>query len=512
MEPSQNYLSYWVHSTPPRDLPSAELPGETDVVVVGGGIAGVTTAYLLTQAGKQVVLLEADRLGLGTTGGTTAKVSAQHGMKYYQLALNRGKEAAEAYAASNSAALEWIADESTQVGSNCDFERRDCYIFTRDSEQRDEIALEVAEAVQAGLPMELVEGDIGLPFDVAAAAKLPDQAQFDPRRWLLALAERAVSQGCVIVEHSRVSGVRGTSSPFTVKTPQGDVRAPDVVIATHYPILDRGLFFARLDPIHDLVAAAEIAEQLPGMYKGLDTGHSVRTVPTADGRQLLIALGEHHRTGEAGDASERYQRLARWAQAEFDIKEPAYRWSAHDLNTPDGMPYIGRYHPMARGLWVATGFGQWGMTGGTLAGLLLSDLITGIGNPWAELYDPSRVPALKSVSRVAKSNLQVAKHLVGDHARALSGTDPRDLKPGEATVSVRGVRPVAAYRDADDTLHAVSARCTHLGCLVQFNNAEHTWDCPCHASRFELDGAVLHGPAVDPLEPVQVDQDGDRPG
>lgn len=501
-------ISYWQYSRRGQDRSGADLPAEADVVVVGGGITGLTTAHLLTRSGRSVVLLEANRLADGVSGFTTAKVSAQHGPKYHRLARSHGGQAAAEYGASNQAAIGWIAAEQEQLGIDCEFERKDSYVFTSEPTQASQMAREARAAQAAGLPAVEMTGDIGVPMSPVHAVRFTEQAQFHPRKWLLGLADVAESSGCAIVEQARVIRVDEHSSGLVVRSTRGTVRAADVVIATHYPILDRGLYFARLEPVHDLVVAGRVPEELPGMYLATDSGHSVRTAPLADGGHLLIALGEHYRTGEDIDVAARYQRLTGWAQRWFGMAEPRYRWSAHDVSTPDGLPYIGRYHPLTEHLWVATGFGQWGMSGGTMAALLLCDLITGVSNPWAGLYNPNRILGLRSVPTLGKANLQVAWHLVTDHTKAIiSQKHPERLGPGESTVTTVGTSLVAAYRDDENILHAVSARCTHLGCVVQFNNAEKTWDCPCHASRFGLDGSVLNGPAVTPLEPADVDSE-----
>jgi Rieske Fe-S protein len=243
------------------------------------------------------------------------------------------------------------------------------------------------------------------------------------------------------------------------------------------------------------------------MYLDADTHYSVRSVPV-DGTRYVIVGGEHYRVGDHVDVAERFTRLAEWAAANVGLTDVRYRWSAHDLSTLDGVPYVGRYYPRAKNLWVATGFGQWGMTGGTAAGLLLADLVRGRSAESAELFDPNRF-SLRSAGAFVSNNATVAKYLAGDHLRALRGDALADLAPGAATVTRRGATMVAAYRDESGALHAVHARCTHLGCLVSFNNAERSWDCPCHGSRFDVDGQVLHGPAVRPLRKL-TDEEGNK--
>lgn len=498
-------LSYWLASSPPPVHPDpASFPPldvEVDVAVVGGGIAGVTTAYLLKLAGRRVALIEAGRLLAGVTGNTTAKVSAQHGLVYAELRERFGDETAAGYGASQLEALDWLRDERSRLGVECDWSDRDSFVYVEDPGQRDRLRREAEAAAELGLPAEYVD-DVDLPYPVAGAVRFTGQAQFHPVRWLRALADRLPGEGSVVVEHARVVDVDGG----TVSTERGTVRARDVVIATHYPILDRGLFFARMAPVRELVVAGSVpAGRAPhGMYLSADTGHSVRATPLAGDRQLLIVLGEHYRPGTRPDVTEHHRTLAGWATDRFGMESVKYRWSAQDNTTVDRLPYIGRYSHRAEHLWVATGFGQWGMTNGTLAGRVLCDLITGIDNRWANLYDPARLTVKQSAASFVRDNAVVAKHFVGDRLAAITSHKSKDLAPGEATVCAVGAHLAALRRDNDGRLTALSGRCTHLGCLVAFNDDEQTWDCPCHGSRFALDGTVVQGPAIEPLQSLAV--------
>ncbi|MEJ3744077.1 FAD-dependent oxidoreductase [Actinomycetes bacterium KLBMP 9797] len=488
--------SYWLASAAPEAPPAVDGLPDVDVAVLGGGIAGITTAYLLRQAGRTVALVEARQLLSGVTGHTTAKVSAQHGAIYARLRDRFGVGAAAMYAAGQLAALDWIRAESAVLNVECDLSTQDSYVYAEDMRRRDALRKEADAAAEAGLRADYVE-EVDLPYPVAGAVRVRGQAQFHPVRWLSALAARIPGAGSYVVEGVRALGVHDG----VVETTRGPLRARDVVVATHAPFLDRGFFFARMAPIRDLVVAGTVpAERAPrGMYLSVDTRHSVRSAPRTDGAALLIVLGEHHRTGTAGLA--RHEALGRWAADRFPLRGLDYRWSAQDNTTVDGVPYIGRYPGGGDHLWVATGFGQWGMTNGTLAGMLLSDLIAGTANPWTALYDPKRLAVRQSASDLVRDNAAVAAHFAGDRARAALAGSPDRLRPGEAGVFLEGVRLVAARRDADGTLVKLSARCTHLGCVVRFNDDERSWDCPCHGSRFGLDGAVLGGPATAPLPP-----------
>lgn len=492
--------SYWLASAPPP--PSGPPPPleDVDVAVVGGGIAGITTAYLLTRAGRRVALVESGRLVGGVTGHTTAKVSVQHGLVYADLARRFGLDTATAYGAGQSAALGFIRAESGRLGVDCELSERDSHVYLERSADSDPLRREAAAATAAGLPAEFVPA-VDLPFPVAGAVRFTGQAQFHPVRWLRALAERIGDGGGYVAEGVRVLGV-DEGDPCVVETDRGELRARDVVVATGYPILDRGIFFARLSPTRDLVVAGRVpADAAPqGMYLSAGTGHSVRSTPLPDpGEVLLILGGGQYRTGTRTDPATRHHYLGTWAIDHFGVKRIEYRWSAQDNTTVDRLPYIGRYHQFARHLWVATGFGQWGMTNGTLAGMILTDLITGTENPWAALYDPARVTIRQSAASFVRDNAVVAEHLVMDRVKPYVDGSPDRLRPGEGGVFRQGAGLAAVRRGENGELTALSARCTHLGCIVAFNDDEQSWDCACHGSRFGLDGRVLTGPATKPL-------------
>ncbi|MGH3762865.1 FAD-dependent oxidoreductase [Actinophytocola sp.] len=492
-----DFRSLWMDTAPGPDRAGGSLPTEAEIVVVGAGIAGLTTAYLLADAGRSVLVLEARTAAGGVSGHTTAKLTAQHGLTYHGLASRRGPAAAAAYGASQLAALDWVATTADSLDIDCELERTDSYVYTTDPARRDALRAEAGAARAAGLPASYTDS-LDLPVPVAGAVRVADQARFHPRRWLLGLAARIEALGGRLLEDVRVTGVRAGRSAI-VRTTSGVVRADQVVVATHYPVLDRGLFFTRLDPVRDLVIAGPLPARLrlSGVYLDADTRHSVR-LAYASGEPVLMVGGEHYRVGDRVDVRARYARLASWAAEHLGLTDLRYRWSAHDMSTVDGVPYVGRYHPGSRNLWVATGFGHWGMTGGTAAGLLLRDLVLGRPNELATLYDPGRLP-LSGVPTLAGDNVTVARHLAGDRLRALASADLANLAADSGTVGRAGTAFVAAYRSATGELTCVSARCTHLGCLVAFNDAERSWDCPCHGSRFDVDGSVLQGPAVRPL-------------
>ncbi|MDG4764547.1 FAD-dependent oxidoreductase [Solwaraspora sp. WMMD406] len=495
--------SYWMDSTSATAYPSLTESPRTEVALIGAGIAGICAAWEIARTGRQVVLLEADRVAAGTTGHTTAKLTAAHTGVYHHLRSTFGQDTARQYAQSQLDAVEHVATVSAELGIDCELERLPAYTYVTEPDQVGQIEAEVAAARESGLAASLVT-ETGLPFPVAAAIRVENQAQFHPRRFLLALVADLLRRGGQVFEHCRVTGL-DEGDPHRLTTATGQtVTADHVVVATHYPIFDRAGLFARLSPHRELVVAAPIpAGQDPhGMYLTTEENtRSVRTAPYRDGQRLLIVTGESFTPG-TGSVTERWRRLADWTEARFAVRSPTYRWAAQDNDTTDRLPYIGQLRPGGERVWVATGFGGWGMSNGVLAGKLIAARIDGTPPSWSDLFDPRRLRPTAEAGTFLRANAEVAKHFVGDRLHRAGHADTLAQLPpgGGAIVRLDGAR-CAVHRDADGTLRAVSATCTHLGCLVAFNDAEQSWDCPCHGSRFAPDGTVLHGPATRPLEP-----------
>ena len=501
--PTAKQTSVWVDTAPaPRLHPQLDGDVHADVAVIGGGIVGITTALLLAEAGASVVLLEAGRLAGGTSGFTTAKVSSQHGLIYDTLRSKHGIESARRYGEANEAALAWIAARVARDAIDCDFRRQSSYAYVTAASDRKQVEREAQAASEAGLPATLVE-ETPLPYPVEAAVRFEHQAEFHPRKYLFALAETlAALDGAQVFERSHAVEVGSFDGRQVVKGPGGRVLAERVVVATHYPFLDRSLAFARLHPTRSYAIACRIAGDPPeGMHiSGAGPTRSIRAIPMPDGEELLLVGGEGHKTGTESDTELRYERLEAFAREHWDVQSIEHRWSAQDPTTLDLIPYVGRLTPRSDKLLMATGFAKWGMTGGTAAALLLADLALGREAMWADLFDPNRLTLRQSAPRLVKENAQVAARFVGDRLRHADKRPLESLRPGEGAIVEHDGERVAAARDQDGTLHAVSARCTHLGCLVSWNNAERSWDCPCHGSRFAPDGTVLEGPAVHRLE------------
>jgi glycine/D-amino acid oxidase-like deaminating enzyme/nitrite reductase/ring-hydroxylating ferredoxin subunit len=494
-----SYLSYWSNSAPAPEYRPLGGDAECDVAVIGGGIIGVTATLELARAGADVRLLESRRIGSGTSGYTTAKLSSLAGLIYADLERSFGEQTAREYGEANEAGLAAIVANVSRCAIECDLRRKPNFIYTESDDGRRRIKREAEVAARLGLPATLVGEVPELPLPIAAAVRFDDQAEFHPLRYLYGLIAAAEAAGAAIHEHSRVVGV-SDGRPCTVETEAGaTLRAGRVILATHLPILDRGLFFARSHPERSYALLAKVRGEVPeGMYLSDESpGHSLRAVPTAAGERLLFG-GESHKAGQA-DVPGRYAALERWAREHFDVIAVEHRWASQDHMPNDRLPFVGPLWPLSDRLLTATGMRKWGLAFGTTAASILAALALDRPNRWAESFATSRLDLRRGAPSFLKENADdglrfLTGRLVG-RRRSL-----RDLSPEEGAIVSSGLVQRAAYRDQDGALHVLSARCTHLGCILAFNAAELTWDCPCHGSRFDpVDGSVIEGPAVEPL-------------
>ena len=490
--------SLWVETTSQTAYPPLDGEVSVDVAVLGAGITGLTAATLLKEAGKTVAVVESKRVAEGISGYTTAKLTSGQGMIYARLRSKFGPEIARAYAESNEAGLARVASLVEERTLECDFEWTENYVYSERPEDVSALRDEAKAARASGLDASFVT-ETPLPYPVAGAVRLERQAQFHPRKYLLPLAAAIPGDGSHLFEWTRAVGLRGG----VVRTDRGLVRARNVVVATHLPFLDRGLYFAKAHPSMSYAIAAPVEAGPPGMYISSATPtRSIRTAPEGAGRVLILG-GEGHKPGAEADTRRRYAALEQFLSERFGVGDVRYRWSAHDYQPVDDLPYIGQLTRRSEDVYVATGFAKWGLTKGTLAAMMITEAILGRPNPWASIYDANRVDARRSGRAFVKENAAVGARFVGDRLRP-ARRDAGELAPGEGAVVRSGTRRLAVSRDEAGTVHVLSARCTHLGCIVRWNTAERTWDCPCHGSRFTAEGRVTEGPATADLEPEEL--------
>lgn len=496
----------WMATAQGPPWPQLSATVSVDVAIIGGGFAGLMTAYLMKRAGLSVAVLESRQILSGVTGHTTAKVTSLHGLIYDHLLKAFGQEQARMYGEANQAAIEKIAGLIHDLDIYCDFVRRPSYTYAETEQALPTIEAEVKAAQKAGLPASFVD-EVPIPRKSRGAVCFENQAQFHPVKFLIPIATQIPGNGSYLFEKSRAMHLE-EGEPCRVKTDHGLVKARDVIIATNFPVLSTsGLYFARLYPKRSYVVGARVNQPFPnGMFQGADESQlSFRSTPTEEGEILIIGGGEH-KTGHAGSTIACYRELIQHVKETYEKAEILYRWSTQDNVSADSVPYIGKMHPLSNHTYVATGFRQWGMTTSVVAAMVLTDIVRERQNPWSGLFDPGRFKGGSGAARrLWSENKDVAREFIGSRISRPKG-QVEELGPDEAeVVDLQGER-AAAYRDAGNELHVVDPTCTHLQCIVRWNNGERSWDCPCHGSRFNYDGEVIHGPAVKDLPRKRVDK------
>ena len=497
--------SFWQAGVAPPQY--APLAGHlnVDVCVIGAGLAGLSTAHQLTRLGVSVAVLEAFDVGSGETGRTTAHIAIpDDGFSYIESTY--GADAARLTAQSFAAATDHIESVVEQEGIACEFRRLNGYLYSVANNPREALDQEFASAARAGVA---VTRESTLPpglFSAGPCLRFEGQAQFHPLKYLHGLAARVTSRRGVIHAGTRALSVEEREHGVVVTTPGGRVTADAVVLATNTPFHQRFAMHTKQAAYQTYAVAASVPRgAVPAvlLWDDGDPYFYVRTTPHDDDHDLLIVGGADHKTGQSADPEQHYEKVMTWTREHFpQVHEFAYRWSGEVLEPLDGMAYLGR-SPGSRNVFLITGDSGNGMTHTVIGGLLVSDLILGRRNPWLELYDPSRKP-LKEALQFVKDQTNIAAQFV-DWATRGDEDDVAALAPGQGAIIRQGLKKFAVYRDESGGLHAHSAKCTHLGCVVQWNDAEKSWDCPCHGSRFSAHGAVVHGPAVSALNAIDAE-------
>jgi glycine/D-amino acid oxidase-like deaminating enzyme/nitrite reductase/ring-hydroxylating ferredoxin subunit len=471
----------WTAATPQTSYPALSKSARTDVAIIGAGIVGLTAAYALCQTGVSVTVIEARRIGRQVTGRSSAKITSQHSLIYRHLRDTFDLDTARAYAEANRAGATQIRNWIRELGIVCDLEEKDAYVYTCKGSLLAAIEAEAAIARELGFEADVV-APAPLPFETAGALRFPHEAQFNPAQYLVGLAAAVKEAGGSIFENTRVHDVR-PGRRWRVITELGRIDAESVVVATNLPIAGPGHYDVKTRPRGHIAMGfrSGSATAVEGMFIGIDhPTHSIRTGRDDEG-PLLVVLGPAFITGQEGDVAARFRQLDEWAHKNLLVGQAMWRWFNEDYDTADRVPYVGEPEKKSKGLYIATGFNGWGISNGAAAGLLISDQIQGRSNPWAKLYDPRR----RGRKRYNK----------GDDTHSLVGSID-EIPRGQGGVIKRGKEKLAIYRAANGRVRALSASCTHAGCIVSWNNADLTWDCPCHGSLFSAAGQVIHGPAT----------------
>jgi glycine/D-amino acid oxidase-like deaminating enzyme/nitrite reductase/ring-hydroxylating ferredoxin subunit len=499
--------SIWSAGTDAPAFAPLDVDLDADVAVIGAGITGITCAALLAGEGLRVVVLEAGQVGMGTTGRSTGNLYAPVDSYLHEMAAKWGEDKLAQVVRSRGAALDLIEKNTRDHRLDCGFARQPWALYSVDaSKQHDKlIEREYQAALKCGLAARIVN-ELPLPYAIHRALVVAQQAQFHPLRYVRQLAAAIASHQCRIFEQSAATVI--DEEQGSVGVGRHTVKARHIVMATHTP---KGFNTVQteLGPYREYAVAAPLkSKQLAGgiFWSVGAEAHSTRLVEL-DGRPYVLMIGEMHKTGQNDDPGAAFRRLEAAVQAHFDAGPAAWRWSAQQYRPVDGLPYIGSSIGAAR-LYLATGFAADGLTYGTLAAMLIADQISGRTNEFVKLYSPHRFTPVKSAGAFLKENLNVAGRYVKDYLKGTGVPRLSEVPRGEGCIVEIGGDKLAVYRDESDQLHVVSPVCTHLKCIVHWNRAERSWDCPCHGSRFGVDGAVLEGPALAPLQRRAMPPDG----
>ena len=480
-------------------------PVSVDVCIIGGGMTGLTAADILKRSGKTVAVIDLGQIGSGETGATSAHLTEVFDIDYRDLIGRFGLAGARLASQSAREAIEHIEKTVRIYDLKCDFSRVDGYQFTENPIEADDLKQEAEAASSLGIANQLVT-QIPLPFKTSGAIRFDNQAQLNPRTYLEGLASRIPGQGSYLFEETRMLEVE-EGTPCRVITDRSTIVAQDVIVAAHVPSLNRFYLHSKIAAYRTYSIAARVTDTVEGQNLFWDINqpyHYIRSVEL-NGIPHLIIGGEDHKTGQDTHTGAHYKNLEEWIRQRFRLEAITHHWSGQIIETVDGLPYIGR-NTRSEHVFVATGFSGTGLTFGTVAARLISDLILGVKNPYVELYDANRVKPWSAMKNFIAENIDFPSHLISDRFSAVQKSGAETLRENQGAILRVGAKKVAAYRDPEGHLHMMSPVCPHLGCYVNWNEAEKSWDCPCHGSRFAPTGRLLNGPALSDLASESFDE------
>ena len=492
--------SLWIETTKDKiNCKTLEEDEKTEICIIGGGLFGLTTAYYLTQYGKKVVVLEKDKIGEKVSGNTTGKITSQHELFYTHLVNDYGKEYAKKYLEANEQAIKNIENIIKKENIDCDFIIQNSYVYTTNESEIPEIENEIDVVNSLGKKAKFVT-DIDLPIKIKGAIEFDKQAQFHPRKYMLGLANSVLKKN-KIYEHTTVVDVEKKEDYYIIYTNTGKIKAKYVVIATHFPIINiPGFYFVKMYQSTSYIIAIETNSKLPeGMF--INVKEPIYSFRTADynGKKILLIGGCGNKTGEPIPDNSHYEKLEKKAKEIYPDCKVIFKWNTRDCISLDKIPYIGEFSKMMKNMYVGTGFKKWGITLSNVAANIISDEIMGKENEFADIFTATRMKPIKNRWEVEN----ILKETVNSIALNKFKIEPYNIEMIEndngAIVEINGEN-VGIYKDIEGKIYAVKPNCSHLGCLLSWNNIDKTWDCPCHGSRFDYMGKNMYEPAIKDLD------------
>lgn len=497
--------SLWLEKNSIENFSTLDKNIESEICIIGGGIFGISTAYYLSKYGYKVVLVERDKIASKVTGHTTAKITSQHGLIYHYLLNQYGKDFARKYYLANQKAIGNIEKIINTNNIECDFKKQTSNVYTTNTSEIAKIEEEIKALEELDIEARKIE-DSPLPFDIVSGIEFPNQAQFNPIKYISGLVNKIKENKGLIFENTTCYDIKKEGNGYICYTKNNEIKAKYVVIATQYPFINfPGIYFAKMYQSSSYVIGIDTKTKLfDGMYINIQSPiYSFRTA-IDDGKEILLLGGLDHKTGENIEYKDSYGKLEEKAKEWYPNCEIKYHWSTRDCITLDKIPYIGEFSNILPDVYVGTGFNKWGMTSSNVAARIITDKITGKENEYEEVFKATRVNPIVNKDEVKNMVSQTAKSLVVERLKGSSKEDIENMKQETGQILEIDGEKVGIYKDIKGQIFAIKPVCTHLGCILNWNNADKTWDCPCHGSRFDYTGKNINNPAIKDLEKIEL--------
>ena len=494
--------SIWIETTKNKsNFKTLNGNEETEICVIGGGLFGLTTAYYLTKCGKKVIVLEKGEIGSKVSGNTTGKITSQHDLFYAHLIDDYGEEYAKKYLEANEKAIQNIKQIIKEEQIDCDFNMQKSYVYTTKEDEVLEIQKEVEAVNKLGKDAKFVN-KIDLPIKIKGAIEFDGQAQFHPRKYMLGLANSIIKQN-KIYQYTTVIDVEKNGEKYKVYTDKGSVEAKYIVMASHFPIMNMpGFYFVKMYQSTSYLIAIETESQLPqGMYINVKEPMYSFRIANYNGKEILLIGGVGNKTGEPIEDNSHYEKLEKKAREMYPDCKILYRWNTRDCISLDKIPYIGEFSNLMKNVYVGTGFKKWGMTSTNVAANIVADKIMGNKNKYEEIFTATRMKPIKNRWEVENMLKQTVNSIALNKFKIKPYSIEQIKNDNAAIIDINGDN-IGVYKDAKGEIYAVKPNCSHLGCLLSWNNLDKTWDCPCHGSRFDYMGRNIYEPAIKNLEKI----------